>query len=618
MHGPDPALVITAIILTGFTCQWFAWRVKLPAILFLLLAGLALGPVSGVINPDELLGDLLFPVVSLSVAIILFEGSLTLHFDEIRDLNAIVRRLISGGALLTWVLIAACGKLLFDLDWSIAFLLGSLLVVTGPTVIVPMLRSVRPNARIGSVLRWEGIVIDPIGALLAVVTYEYIVSSAPGGALENSLEVFVRILVVGTLLGLAAGFLLGFLLRKHWLPEFLQNFATIALVLGTFTVSNAWEHESGLLAVTVMGICLANMRNIHVEHILSFKENLTVLLISLLFILLAARLNFDSLQPILWPALVLLLLMQFVIRPLMVFVCGIGTDLNWREKALISWIGPRGIVAAAISGLFALQLQQKGFEVGETLVALTFFVIIGTVVLQSATAGWVARKLDVVDPAPRGALIVGANPLARALAAALQRNEFTVLLADPSWENIREARLMGLPTFYGNAISEHADRDLDLVGIGRLIAISPRREDNVLASMRYRYEFGRENIFAIQTQAEATNTGKKTAIADTYKGAFIGPDDFTFSKASQWLKQGSRIGTTTVSEEYTFEDFIENNAGNVLPLFGIDRKRNLHAFTAQEPPKPKAGWQIVSMYKEKPAPVPNNKPDTPPTEKLPA
>jgi len=303
-----------------------------------------------------------------------------------------------------------------------------------------MLRTVRPHARIGNILRWEGIVIDPVGALLAVVAYEYIISAQSGSAFEHSAIVFVRILVIGGLIGLISGQLLGFLLRKHWLPEYLQNFATIALVLGSFTFSNALEHESGLLAVTVMGIYLANMRNIHVEHILSFKENLTVLLISALFILLAARLNFEQLQIVMWPALALLLLMQFVIRPLMVYVCGLGTDLKWREKALIAWIGPRGIVAAAISGLFALQLEQRGYVIGETLVAVTFFIIIGTVVLQSATAGIVARWLGLVEPAPRGALIVGANPVARAIGEALHKNDFTVLLADPSYENVREAR----------------------------------------------------------------------------------------------------------------------------------------------------------------------------------
>lgn len=599
MHEISSALIIAGLMVLGFLCQWLAWRIKLPAILFLLLSGIFIGPVTGFIHPEELLGELLFPVVSLSVAIILFEGSLTLHFYEIRDLNAIVRRLVSIGALLTWIATAAFSHWLFAFTWEIAFLFGSLVVVTGPTVIVPILRTVRPNARIANVLRWEGIVIDPIGALLAVVAYEYLISSGGNEGLENSLIAFVRIILIGGGLGLIAAQALGYLLKKQRLPEFLQNFASIALVLGAFALSNHFEHESGLLAVTVMGIYLANMKGIHVEHILSFKENLTLILISALFIILAARLDIAEIHALGWPALILLLAMQLIIRPAMVFLCGIGTDLNWREKSMIAWIGPRGIVAAAVSGLFALQLEQQGYQNAQTLVALTFFIIIGTVVLQSATASLVGKWLGVVEPQPTGALIIGANTVARSIAQALQKNDFIVVLADVSWDNISEARLMGLPTFYGNAISKQADRELDLIGIGHLIATSPRREDNVLASMRYRPEFGRENIYAVQTSSEASNTGKKTAIADTYKGSFIGNQELTFSKASQWLKQGGRISTTLLTEEYSFDDFLEGNKKNSVPLFAIDKKRNIKVFTSSEKLEPKAGWKIISLYKER-------------------
>lgn len=594
----SPALVLGLIAVTGFLCQWLSWRIKLPAILLLLSAGIVLGPISGVVNTNELLGDLLFPIVSLCVAIILFEGSLTLEFHEIRAVSDVVRRLVSYGAIITWILTAALTYQLFDIDWPLALLFGSLVVVTGPTVIVPMLRTVRPNKKIRNVLRWEGIVIDPLGVLLAVVVYEYIVSGASDSALENSFVAFIRVLVIGGAFGFGSGFGLGFLLRRHWIPEFLQNFATIAFVLGTFTLSNHLEHESGLLAVTVMGICLANMRDIHVKDILSFKENLTLLLISALFILLAARIDLQQINALGWPALALLAGMQLVIRPISVWVCAIGSELNWREKAIISWIGPRGIVAAAISGLFALQLEQQGYANASILVELTFFIIIGTVLLQSATARWLAKFLNVVDPDAEGALIIGANHVARAIATALHEKGIIVLLSDVQWDNVRQARLAGLPVFYGNPISEYADRNLDLVGLGRLIAASPRREDNVLASMRYQPEFGRENIFALKTKTEADLSGKKTAISHTYKGAFLGNKDLTFGKLSQWLKQGARIRTTQITEEYSFADFMEKNAGKVIPLIAIDKRRHMHIFTDKDTVEPKAGWLVVSVYKE--------------------
>ena len=594
----SPALIFGLIAVTGFLCQWISWRIKLPAILLLLIAGIVLGPVGGIINTNELLGDLLFPIVSLSVAIILFEGSLTLQFHEIRNVGGVVRRLVSYGALITLVCTAVVTRFLFGIDWPLALLFGSLVVVTGPTVIVPMLRTVRPNKKIRNVLRWEGIVIDPLGALLAVVMYEYIVSGANGKALESSFVAFIEVLVMGGALGLASGFGLGVLLRRHWIPEYLQNFATIAFVLGAFTISNEFAHESGLLAVTVMGICLANMRGLHVDDILSFKENLTLLLISALFILLAARIDLQQIKALGWPAIALLASLQLVIRPIGVWVSAIGSELNWREKAIISWIGPRGIVAAAISGLFALQLEQRGYDNASILVELTFFVIIGTVLLQSATSRLLAKFLDVVDPDPKGVLIIGANHVARAIATALQDKDINVLLSDVQWDNVTQARQAGLPVFYGNPISEYADRNLDLVGLGRLLAASPRREDNVLAAMRYQPEFGRENIYALKTKTEVDVSGKKTSISHTYKGAFLGNEDLTFGKLSQWLKQGARIRATQITEEYSFADFIEKNATRVTPLIAIDKKRHIHVFTDKDTTEPKAGWQLISLYKD--------------------
>ncbi len=601
MHENSPALLLALIAFVGFVCQWAAWRIKLPAILLLLISGIVLGPGLGVIQPGPLIGDLLFPMVSLSVAIILFEGSLTLKFSDIKDISVLVRKLVTVGAVITWLLTAALSRLLFQFDWPMALLLGSVLVVTGPTVIIPMLRTVRPVARIGNILRWEGIVIDPIGALLAVVVYEYIVAS--GGsfgsseAIGHSAMTFARICVIGPLLGAVSGQCLGMLLRSHSIPEYLHNFATVAVVLSVFTLSNSLEAESGLLAVTVMGIWLANMPAVCVEEILSFKENLTVLLISGLFIILAARIDPQQLQALGWRGLAFFAVLQLIIRPVAVFACTWNSDLNWRERSVIAWIGPRGIVAAAVSGLFALQLEQQNHAEAEILVALTFFVIIGTVLVQSVTAGFIAQLLGVRDPEPRGVLIIGANNVARAVASALQSSGFRIVLADPNRDHIGEARLAGLNVFYGNAISEHADRRLDLVGIGRLLAMSPRREDNVLASMRFKSEFGRNNIFALKTSSEETHSGKATGIADAYKGTFIG-EQVTYSKMASWLTQGGRIGTTLLSEEFGFDDLVEKGAGKIHPLFAIDKQGYLHIFEAETKLQVKAGWSVVSIYQE--------------------
>ncbi len=341
-----PAIAILFVVCAF--CQWIAWRVKLPAIIFLLSAGILAGPVFGIFNPQALLGDLFFPFISLSVAIILFEGSLTLKFSEILGLQKVVRNMVSIGMLVTWVITALATRFALDLSWQISFLFGAITVVTGPTVIVPMLRTVRPSAAVSNILRWEGIVIDPIGASLAVLVYEFIISGGGQGAFGHTMLTFAQIVAVGAMIGAGGGYLFGLLLRRHWLPEFLHNISTLALVIGTFALSNYLQEESGLVTVTVMGIWLANMKGVDTEDILDFKENLSILLISMLFIMLAARLDPKSFLDLGWPALWVFLAIQFLARPLNVVISTIGSSLKWPERHMLAWIAPRGIIAAAI------------------------------------------------------------------------------------------------------------------------------------------------------------------------------------------------------------------------------------------------------------------------------
>ena len=296
-------MIFALIGFLGLVCQWVAWRLRLPAILFLLLAGILSGPVVGWLDPDALFGDMLFPIVSLSVAVILFEGSLTLDFKEIKGMEALVWRMLTVGLAISWVGISLFTGWLLDLDWHLAMLFGALVVVTGPTVITPILRTVRPNARITNILRWEGILIDPLGALLVVLVFNFIIAQASGGNewLVVAL-VFSKILLVGTLLGCGAGYLCGWLLRHEKIPEYLHNVFILISVLVVFAVSDTLEHESGLLAVTVMGIWLANMPGVETEGVLDFKESLSILLISGLFILLAARVDLWELASLSWQA----------------------------------------------------------------------------------------------------------------------------------------------------------------------------------------------------------------------------------------------------------------------------------------------------------------------------
>ncbi len=594
-------VALAGIGVLAILCQWIAWWVKLPAILFLLLAGIVAGPVLGWLQPEALFGDLLFPMVSLSVAVILFEGSLTLRLQDIKGLEQVVRRLVTTGILVTWAVTTLATRWLLGFDWALCLLFGAVTVVTGPTVIVPMLRTVRPTARVANALRWEGIVIDPIGALLAVLVFEFIVSGQVGSAFGHTLLTFGKVLASGLLLGAAGGYALGNALRRHWLPEYLHNVATLTVVFAVFAAANSAQSESGLLAVTVMGVWLANMKNVPVSNILDFKESLSVLLISGLFIILAARIDFADLRQLGWPALGVFLSIQFLARPLKVLASTAGSALNWRERALLAWIAPRGIVAAAVIALFAIRLRQQGYADAPLLVPLTFLVIIGTVVLQSATARLIAVWLKVAEPEPKGFLIVGASPLARAIAKALGDQGFRTLLTDSHWDHIRAARMAGLATYYGNAVSEHADRHLDMVGIGRLLALSPRAEVNALAANRYRAEFGANRIYVLPTTTEQGDENK-TRVQAPAAGQVLFGADVSYKKLSSLISQGAEIHETLLTDTFDFDDYYKKFYKRATLLFAVGPRGSLHVFIKDDKFKPGEGWTIVALVQPEPEP----------------
>lgn len=589
------ALTTLAVIgILGIACQWLAWWLRLPAILLLLLAGILAGPVTNLIDPDALFGDLLFPLVSLSVAVILFEGSLTLRFEEIRGLHKVVRNLISIGAVITWLTAAAAAHYLLEFSPEIALLFGAVVVVTGPTVIIPMLRAVRPNADIANILRWEGIVIDPLGALLSVLVFEFIISSQIGDALGHVFLTFGRIVLIGSVMGIVFAHVLGFVLRRHLVPEYLRNVLALTLVFGVYAVSDMVEHESGLLAVTIMGMALANMKNTDITDILDFKESLSVLLISGLFIILAARIEGDVLLDMGWPALLLLAVIMFLSRPVAVFVSALGSDLNIREKLMIAWIGPRGIVAAAISAVFAIRLEEAGLQGAELLVPVTFLVIIGTVVIQSATAKHLAQQLGVREPPPRGVLITGAGIVSRTIGKALQEQGFKVLLTDSNWENTSLARKEGLDTYYGNPVSEHADRNLVLVGIGNLLGMSGSTHLDSLAAQKYKSEFGARNIYELAS-ARDKNTPEKHQVSTRHRGRHLFAEDINHAAIAGWLRTGARIDTVQLTEDYDFRAYLNEHRDRCVPLFAVDPKEQLYFFTVDEELIPENEWKVTSL-----------------------
>lgn len=586
-------LTVAGIGVLALGSQWIAWRVKLPAILFLLASGIALGPVLGLFDPDAMFSELLLPFVSASVAIILFEGALTLNFHEVRNTMRVVQLLVTVGAAVTWGVIAVATHVLLGFGWPISLLFGAITVVSGPTVIVPLLRAVRPSTQVANILRWEGIIIDPIGALLAVVVFEFIVTQSQRLALGASLILFTQVVTVGMSVGYLAGRAVGEVLARRWLPEFLHNLLTLSTVFVSFAVSNALAPEAGLLAVTVMGMVLANLPHIRIGEILNFKENLTIVLISGLFILLAARLDLQELIDLGSASILLVLVIQFVARPLTVFVSTIGSPLSWQERMVLGWIAPRGIVAAAIAALFAFKLTEYDFDGAKELVPLTFLVIISTVVLQSGTARIIASLLGVAEPEPRGFLIIGANAVARAIGRMLRDLGYTVTLTDSSWENIRAARMDNLGTFFGNPISAYADRNLYLVGIGHVLALSPHRELNVASSMRFRHEFGHENVYVLLTSTD-TKVSEKHQVAQEHQGEVLFSRQISYNKLASMLSKGVELKKTKLSESFTYEDYLAQDK-QAVPLFAITPKDQLVIRAVGRPFKPEAGWVVIGV-----------------------
>lgn len=592
----DTLIQVAGILVAATACQWLAWRIKIPGIVFLLITGILAGPVLGLLNPEEMMGDLFFPFVSMSVALILFEGSLTLNFFQIRGLHIVVRNMVSFGMLVTWIITALAARLGLGLSWQISVLLGAITSVSGPTVIVPMLRTVRPNHNIANILRWEGIIVDPIGAAMAVLAYEFIISGSAQQAMGHTILVFVRLVATGVAIGAACGYGFGMTIRKHWIPEFMHNLFAFSLVLGAFVFSNHLQHESGLVTVTVMGIWLANMKDVPIGDILDFKEHISILLISVLFIMLAARLDIHELIVLGWGMGFLFIAIQFLARPMNIMVSSIGSSLTWPERHMLAWIAPRGIVAAAISALFATQLQKKGYPDADVLVPLTFFIIISTVIVQSITARPIALWLKVGEPTPNGFVIIGANQLARAIGKTLMGLGFQVQLADTGWDQVMRAKNEGLSTYFGNPVSAHADRHIQLVGVRGVLALFPHEAVNVAAAIHYRLELGADEIYILPSMSE-NNRSTADRMSIQNHGKILFGKTASYPALATDLARGGQIITTKLTEKFTLAQFTQKHGPKALLLFAVDKTNRLHVYAHDSRIVPEPGWSLVYLLK---------------------
>ena len=589
-----PLIGLAGIVVIGIAAQWLSWRLRLPAIFLLLLAGFVAGGVTGWIDPDELLGAALFPIVSLSVAIILFEGGLSLDIAELAKIGRVVRNLASIGVVATWVLSAIAARFLLGFDWPLSALLGAILVVTGPTVIIPLLRHIRPTAKLGSAIRWEAIVNDPTGAILAVLVFNAIVVGEGQEGISAAVLGVVKALGAGGALGLAGAGLIVLLLKRYWVPDFLQSPVTLAVVMVVFSLSDLVLSESGLLAVTVMGSALASQNVVTVRHIVEFKENLRVLLISALFVILAARLPISdpaySDPGSLWFLAVLIL----VVRPASVALSTIGTFLTWRERVFLGFMAPRGIVAAAVASIFSLELMELGYPGAEKLAPVMFLVIVGTVALYGLGAGRVARWLGVATPNPQGMLLLGASGWVRAVAQALKAEGVEVTLVDSNRKNVAQARQDGLEAKCDNILAEYAFEDLELDGIGRFLALTPNDEVNSLATVHASDVFERSNVYQLAPEG-ADEGGRLTEMPAHLQGRILFDTVATHAEMTKRFAQGATIKRTGLTDEFGFDEFVEHYRGAALPLFVVTETRKVRVLEAQRKVPVKAGQTLISL-----------------------
>lgn len=588
---------LASIVVLGIAAHWLAWRLRFPSILFFLVFGFIAGPVTNFVHPDQLMGDLLFPIVSISVALILFEGGLTLRLGELKDVGRVVITLIILGAVITWIIASAAAHYILELDIRIAILLGAILIVTGPTVIGPLLSHIRPLKRVGRILKWEGILIDPVGAILAVLVYEAIVA---GEFSEAGIVVFfgiLKTLLIGGVIGFGMAQILIQLLKKFLIPDFLQESFALVMVIAAFVISNIFQPESGLLTVTLMGLFMDNQKLVSIKHIIEFKENLRVIIISSIFILLAARLQLSDFNSFNTSTALFLAILIFIARPLSVFLSTIGSKINWRERALISWMAPRGIVAAAVSSVFAFKLAESGIEGAESIVPITFLVIVVTVTVYGLTAYPFAKILKVVQSKPQGILFVGAHSWARSIAKIIHDKKINVIMVDTNRENIKAARLDGLPAYLGSILSEHIADELDLDGIGRLMALTPNDEANSLAALHMSDSFERGELYQLSPLSE--KSGKELEFSPKHlRARFLFGEGMNYYHLNSLFNDGWTIKSTKISDTFSFNDMKKNYGENLIPLFLIDKDDKLIVSTLENPLEPESGDMIIALIKE--------------------
>ncbi len=599
----DLTLALVLIVSLGVGAQWLAWRTRLPAIVLLASAGILAGPVAASLglyhlDPSGTFGHALRPIVSLCVAIILFEGGLNLHFHELKEAAVGVRRLVYLGAPLAWFFGSLAAHFIGDLSWPVSLLFGAIMVVTGPTVIMPLLRQAALNRRTASYFKWEGIINDPIGALLAVLVFQFFLFAQEGSGWQVVLVGIGKALASGLILGGVGGYLAGRAFNAGRVPEYLKSPVMLGLVLVVYTVSNIVQHEAGLLAVTIMGIVIGNMNLAGIQDMKRFKEYITVMLVSVVFVLLTADLDVEVIRTIDWHGAALVGAILFLVRPATIMLATLGSNMQREDRLLLSWIAPRGIVAAATAGVFGPRMADAGLPGAESLLPLVFAVIFATVLLHGLSIGWLARRLGLAAKHRNGVLLVGASPWTTELARTLSELEVAVLVVDSSWHNLRQARLAGLPVFYGEILSDFADESVETAHIGTVLTATSNDAYNALVCTALAPELGRQNVY--QLPMGAANEDDPRGVARSLRGKIAISNEALYERLWRSQARGWTFYKTRITESYSYSDLLGDLSSESQQILVLSGNGSVRFISPQAQIEPQAGDTVVYFGPERP------------------
>lgn len=585
------ATVLLIILVSGLASQWLAAQIRLPAIVVLIAVGLLLGPVTGTIDL-QLPAVELTEMIGLGVAIILFEGGMDLKTSEFRREGHGIGRLTLLAPPMAWLLGGLAAHYVAGLSWPVSWVLGAILVVTGPTVILPLLRQARLNKDSASLLKWEGIVNDPVGVLLAVLTFQYFTLSH-GGWAQVALGMGSAI-AAALVFGGLGGWVTGWLYRRGSIPTHLKAPMLLVLVLVCYWASNRIQHEAGLLSVTLMGLVIGNMKLVERETLRRFQENLTVVLLSVLFIVIPSQLDVAQLAQIDWRVGLFVLVLLVVVRPVSVGLATIGAPMLAQERVLLAWIAPRGIVAAASAGIFGPALVAAGYPDAERLAPIVFLVILVTVLAHGLTLGRLAQRLGLAAKTENGLLIVGASSWSLALAQALRKLGVDVVVADGAYQRLKPIRMDGIPVFYGEILSEHAHNTLDIEHLSHLLCATDNDYYNALVCQAQGHEFGHHRTFQLPTHLEAGGGNKRLPLQQRGYSA-LGPTA-TFEQLHQWLSSGWTFQTRKLSGAQDYQQLQASlgTAGEDWQLMGgVSPRGSFWLATSEQNFRPDADWILL-------------------------